>query len=325
MCRDTDPGFEGRRRAPRSGVRSEGCRLQVTGGSFHYPEPAPGNKHGHAIAAISATVRGGMDLGWAVASPSVDFTDTTTTSLADDPAAWPERFTIAGLTYQRFDLPQGAPPRPVWTQAARCDWLRRESEFDSGPYEQAARVFRQHGYTGEAEQILMAQRRHARQAGRPNPTWLRRAMEAAYATIGYRYRPSRVLWLLAALLVLVAISLEWPATQATLRATNGNGAVYTTSGFLTTSRGSATVSPNVHGSLRADACGDGQVRCFSPVLHAIDTVIPLITLDQRSTWYPDQHEPGGEFVLWWLNLATLLDWLLSSIFILSLARLSRSP
>jgi hypothetical protein len=57
-------------------------RLQLTGGSFHYPEPAPGNKHGHAIVAISATVRGGMDLGWAVASPSVDFTDTTTTSLA---------------------------------------------------------------------------------------------------------------------------------------------------------------------------------------------------------------------------------------------------
>jgi len=30
-------------------------------------------------------------------------------------------------------------------------------------------------------------------------------------------------------------------------------------------------------------------------------------------------------VLWWLNLATLLGWLLSSIFVLSLARLSRSP
>ncbi len=301
-----------------------GGRLQFTGGLFHCPESAPGNEHGHAIAAISATVRGGMDLGWAVASPSVDFTDTTTTSLADDPAAWPEYFTIAGLTYQRFELPQGSPPRPIWDQAARCAWLRCQSEFDSGPYEQAARVFRQHGYTGEAEQILMAQRRHARQVGRPNTTRLRRAAEAAYATIGYGYRPSRVLWLLAALLVLVAISLELPATQATLRATNGNGAVYTTSGFLRTSPGSGAVNRNVHSSLRTDACGDGQVRCFSPVLYAIDTVIPLITLDQRSTWYPDPHVPGGEFMLWWLNLATLFGWLLSSIFVLSLARLSRS-
>src|SRR2546425_2259374 len=35
--------------------------------------------------------------------------------------------------------------------------------------------------------------------------------------------PSRVLWLLGLLLVLVAASLEVPAGQATLRATNGNG------------------------------------------------------------------------------------------------------
>ena len=67
------------------------------------------------------------------------------------------------------------------------------------------------------------------------------------------------------------------------------------------------------------------MRCFSPVLYTIDTVVPLISLDQRSTWYPDPHAPGGEFLLLWLNLATLLGWLLSSIFVLSLARLSRSP
>ena len=67
------------------------------------------------------------------------------------------------------------------------------------------------------------------------------------------------------------------------------------------------------------------MRCFSPVLYAIDTVIPLISLDQRSTWYPDPHVRGGDLMLWWLNLATLLGWLLSSILALSLARLSRNP
>jgi hypothetical protein len=67
------------------------------------------------------------------------------------------------------------------------------------------------------------------------------------------------------------------------------------------------------------------VRCFSPVLYAIDTVVPLISLDQRATWFPDPHVSGGQLMLWWLNLATLLGWLLSSIFVLSLARLSRSP
>ncbi len=52
------------------------------------------------------------------------------------------------------------------------------------------------------------------------------------------------------------------------------------------------------------------------MLYAIDTVVPLISLDQRSTWYPDPHVSGGEVMLWWLNLATLLGWLLSSIFVL---------
>jgi hypothetical protein len=71
-------------------------------------------------------------------------------------------------------------------------------------------------------------------------------------------------------------------------------------------------------------CGDGQVRCFSPVLYAIDTVVPLISLDQRVTWYPDPRVRYGELMLWWLNLGTILGWLLSSIFVLSLARFSRS-
>ena len=86
-------------------------------------------------------------------------------------------------------------------------------------------MFRQHGYTRGAEQILIAQRRHARQVGRSSATWWRRAVNAVYATIGYGYRPARVLWVLGALLALVAVSLEVPAAQATLRATNGNGAV----------------------------------------------------------------------------------------------------
>jgi hypothetical protein len=132
-----------------------------------------------------------------------------------------------------------------------------------------------------------------------------------------------VLWLLAALLIAVIVSLELPANQATLRATNGNGDVYATTGLLSTAAARTGLASQA--GPRPDSCGGGQVRCFSPVLYAVDTVVPLISLDQRDTWYPDPFVPGGEFMLWWLNLATLLGWLLSSIFVLSLARLSRSP
>jgi hypothetical protein len=67
-------------------------------------------------------------------------------------------------------------------------------------------------------------------------------------------------------------------------------------------RYTATAPPidpaDLRGSSSADSCGDGEVRCLSPVLYAIDTVVPLISLDQRTTWYPDPHAPGGQLMLW---------------------------
>jgi hypothetical protein len=299
-------------------------RLHCTGGTFHCPRPSAVNVAGHAIEAIGATVRGSVDLGWAAVSPSVDFTDLTTSSLADDPVTWPERFTIAGMTYDRLERPEGAPPGTAWDQAARTRWLGRQATFDSGPYEQAAKVFRQHGYAREAERILIARSRHARGVRRPAARWPERAGGAVYAVIGYGYRPERVLWMLAGLLILTAATLTLPAAQATLRASNGNGQVYSTAGPLPAQATAGPPGTLSRGAPAADSCGDGQVRCFSPVLYAIDTVVPLISLDQRATWYPDPHARYGELMLWWLNLGTVLGWLLSSIFVLSLARFSRS-
>jgi hypothetical protein len=62
---------------------------------------------------------------------------------------------------------------------------------------------------------------------------------------------------------------------------------------------------------------------LNPLLYAVDTVIPLVSLDQRSTWHPDARAPDGTFLQWWLNAATVLGWLLSSVFVLSLASLAR--
>jgi hypothetical protein len=298
-------------------------RLICTQGTFDNPAPPGGDGSGDAIEAISATIRSGMDLGWKSISPSVDLTNTRTSFLADDPGMWPARFVIVGLTYDRFEQPQGSDARRPWDHVARAAWLSRQAAYDAGPYEQAARVFREHGYTAGAEAILIAQRRHARRvmAGRGAP--LRRALDTAYSTtVAYGFRPRRVLWLLAVLLILVIFSLEAPTTQATMRATTSAGVVYSTHGPAPGSGGPG-LAGRTPAIARSDACGGGQVRCFNPVLYAIDTVIPLVSLDQRSTWYPDPSLRDGAFMQWWLNAATLLGWLLSSIFVLSLARLSR--
>lgn len=302
-----------------------GGSLQLTDASFTCPGPFFRNARGHAIEAVSANVRGGMELAWTEASPSVDFTNASTSFLADDPGNWPSRFTISGFTYDRFEQPRGMIAGRPWDQVARSAWLSRQAMYDAGPYEQAARVFRQHGYTSAAESILIAQRAHARQLISGRGAAPRRVLDMLFgATVAYGYRPGRVLWLLAALLILVLGSLEIPAAQATLRATNSAGVVYTTHGALAVA--GVPSGPGRAGAAGAqpDVCGDGQVRCFSPVLYTIDSVVPLVSLDQRSVWYPDPHTPDGSFMEWWLNAATLLGWLLSSIFVLSLARLART-
>jgi hypothetical protein len=305
-----------------------GGRLECDGGSFTCPGPAERNEHGYAIEAVSATIRGGIHMASASISPGVDFTNAATTFLADDPGNWPARFVISGFTYDRFDQPQASSTNPAWDHAARCAWLNNQATYDAGPYEQAARVFRQHGYTNGAKAILIAQRRHARRAITGRWALPRRVLDTAYsATVSYGYRPGRVLWLLAILLILVTGTLLIPRTQSAMRATSA-GTVYTTQGPLRAPSGTspahdsmATATPR---QAPADACGNGQILCFNPLLYAIDTVIPLISLDQRSTWHPDARAPDGTFMQWWLNAATVLGWLLSSIFVLSLASLARS-
>lgn len=300
-------------------------RILCSRGSFTCPGPTEHNRRGHAIEVISANISAGMDLGWRSASPSADFTNTRTSFLADDPARWPGRFIISGFSYERLEQPQGLADIRTWDHAARCAWLRRQAAYDAGPYEQAARVFRQHGYADGAKAILIAQRRHARSAISGRCAGPRRALDTAYSlTVGYGYRPVRVLWLIAVLLILVTVTLQVPGARAAMRATTSAGAVYTTTGPLQPQSAGAAGPAVTPRKAHADACGDGQVRCFNPVFYAIDTVIPLVSLDQRATWYPDPATRGGTLLQWWLNIATILGWLLSSIFVLSLASLTRS-
>lgn len=295
-------------------------RLECDDGTFGCPGPNQRNEQGHAIEAISLHARGGMDLGWVRAGPSVDFTNADTTFLADNPARWPSRIFISGFTYDRFERSRSSAGGRPWDHAARSNWLARQAVYDAGPFEQAARVFREHGYTSAAETILISQRAQARELITGPAAGIRRALDGLFgASVAYGYRPGRVLWLLVVLLGLVITSLEVPATQATLRASTQSGIVYTTRGPL--AGNSASQSVVIPGS---DVCGGGQVRCFSPVLYAIDTVVPLVSLDQRAAWYPDPSVPEGTLMQWWLNIATILGWLLSSIFALSLARLARS-
>jgi hypothetical protein len=308
-------------------------RLDLRGGRFECPAPSARNPTGHAVEAVATTVRGGMYLDWAAATPSVDFTGATTTILADDPTNWPERFAISGFSYDRFAEPAAVDAGLAWDWHRRATWLDRQTVFDTGPYEQVARVFRQHGYAHEAERILIAQRGRAAliRPAHPIPLWrmmLRSAWLPINRSFGYGYRPWRALWMLISLLLLVLVTVNAPATRDAMRASDAQGDVYAPTGIVVTTTSSSatpsTFADRADVAPRADSCGDGQVRCFDSFFFAVDTVVPLVSLDQRATWYPDLHAPWGRFMEIWLYIATIFGWVLSSVFVLSFSRLVRN-
>ena len=290
-------------------------RLDLRGGRFV-------RRGSHdAIYAEAVVVRGGMYLGWTEVSPKVDFTDSRTTILADDPETWPPEFSVAGMTYERFG--QLTPLGPSnWDGPQRATWLGRQGSFDAGTYEQAARVFRQHGHLAAAEHLFISQRKHARRATTNHTAATTQGTVShrlAVRLIRVRLPPRpRRLALIVLLLTVFVLALT-PFGSGAMRATDPRGNVYTPNGrTVTVEPMPAPTQPP------ADTCGNGQVRCFDPFFYAVDTVVPLVSLGQRSTWYPNPYSPVGAALVWLLNAATLLGWILSSIVVVSFARLARN-
>jgi hypothetical protein len=264
------------------------------------------NPLGVALKARGASFRGGIDLGWKM-SGAVDLSDTETFALADRPDLdWPPESYIAGFTYERF-APSDTTGYAVWDAQARIAWLARLQPFDPRAWEQAAAVLRAAGDQDGADDILVAQRRHARRSGTLQQN--RRMWDVLQdATVRYGFRPQRALIALIALIAAVTLSLYIPAAQSSMRTTDEAAHVYVPN---------ARVPGTPPGP-----CGGGEVRCFSPFFYAVDTVVPIIDLKQRTTWYPS-GDSTGSLLTWWLNICTVLGWTASTVFALALTRLGR--
>jgi hypothetical protein len=321
-------GFTCRGRLVLNGAQIDGW-LDCEDGTFEAGHGSGSGAGDLALSARSAVVTRGMDLTWAACGPRVDFTAAATTTLIHETGRWPAHYAIGGLTYDRFRISERLGTDP-WDVDRVCEWLDG-AEFDTGAYEQAARVFRQHGRGTAAEDILIRQRDAARRAARDRaaagPTArmredARRSVDWAFGrAVGYGYRPGRALIALIALLVAGFALLSVPVVAGSLRASDDQGDVYGVHGRLA-SGSPVTVRPGP--PPRADSCGNGEVRCFNRLFYAVDTVIPLVDLKQRETWYPDAAAPWGRLTEEALDVATLLGWLLSSIVVLSFARLART-
>ncbi|MEU8661413.1 hypothetical protein [Actinoplanes philippinensis] len=288
-----------------------GGRLRADGATLTWsPGTEPPGGRGTAVDAVSAVIRGGVNLGWHVTSGGVDFTGASTAYLADRPDQdWPADSYLGGFAYERFEAVAWH-GEAVWDADARIAWLDRMTRFDPRAWEHLAAVLRTAGDVDGADTVLVAQRRRARRLR----TGRRRLFDLLQdVTVRYGFRPQRALYLLVALIAAVTAGLSVPGVQAQMRATDQNALVFTTAG--------ARPLPDEHEP--PGDCGDGKVRCLSPFFYAVDTVVPLIDLHQRSTWYPGS-ERDGVLLEWLLNLCTILGWIASTVFAVSFTRLGRS-
>jgi hypothetical protein len=280
-----------------------GGRLVCDGGTF-----VAGVIDGDRVSAVDAellTARAGIFLSWTVHGP-VDLTGATTTVLSDHPDGWGDAYRIGGLTYDRF----GAETGTAVDTTARIDWLLRQTRLDASSFEQLATYYRRRGQTVDAEHVLIARNRALRVRRAESGGWrnrVRNGLDRVWdLSVGYGYRAGRAGGLLLLLVVTTAAALSLPAATGTMRTTDEDNTVFSPQGPLG--------SPEAP----SGACGGGRVRCFQPVFYALDTVVPLIDLHQRSTWRPDRAASYGRHYEWGLNIAVLLGWASSSALVLGL-------
>jgi cytoskeletal protein CcmA (bactofilin family) len=112
--------------------------------------------------------------------------------LRDDPARWPERLHLDGLTYQVLE--------PQLPANKRLEWLTADPDgYSPQPYEQLAALYTGVGQPAEARRVLYAKEQRQRATVTP----LRRAWSYLQdMTVGYGYQPWRAaVWLVLLLAV----------------------------------------------------------------------------------------------------------------------------
>jgi uncharacterized protein YjbI with pentapeptide repeats len=129
-----------------------------------------------------ASLKGGVSLSFA-----------TVGSWLDNRETWPKRLDLAGFAYDEIEAPEVG-------INDRLGWIRREPGYSPQPYEQLAAVNRRAGNDAAARAVMIAKQRERRRSSlRRAARWPNSAWSFFLRwTIGYGYRPGRVLpWFLA--------------------------------------------------------------------------------------------------------------------------------
>jgi cytoskeletal protein CcmA (bactofilin family) len=296
-----DHGFtaHGRVRVPAMTIGND---LSCSDGRFDNPDAQALVVSGSRIAGTLVLHRGFR------ADGLVTLRGTTAGTLRDDRESWPQLMDIDGFHYEKLICP--APDRR-WR--ARREWLRRQREPNAEGYARLAAVYRSAGEESDARRTLMERHnallRPPRHWREHVPSGWRRVVGRAWRrvlryTIGHGYSPARSLLIAVPLVAALAVWLGHARAEDMLIATDETP---------------ATAAASADGDdVRSSDC-ESAYPCVQPVVYALDNVVPIVDLGQRSRWAPDQSRHGAE---WWdsgrwlaaaLWAASALGWILATL------------
>jgi hypothetical protein len=239
----------------------------------------------------------------------------TVDTFQDDAQSWPESLDIDGFRYERLVCPQSD---RGWR--ARSNWLRRQMAPSAQGYVHLADVYRSSGDETDARRILIERHNtllHPPDHWRdqlPQGPWelVRRGWRwLLRLTIGHGFAPGRSLLIAVPLVLLMAVWLTHARSHDMLVPMEETAGTTGTVGVPSPSD-----------------CDD-VYPCMQPFVYAVDTILPLPDLGQRTHWGPDQSQRGDTWfddgrvlaaALWTTNA---LGWVLGALVASSFTALVR--
>jgi len=258
--------------------------------------------------------------------------------LADDKDSWGERLVLDGFVYGGIigvacKAPTDAATRLAWLDKQRPEHSglnRDDADFRPQPWKQLAKVLREMGHTEDARQVTIAFEHRLRKANLIGQTpkhwgklnsWVYRNVSRGghwlfWVFTGYGYRPLRLLgwmfgvWLVCAMFYWYAAAEKGVfAPSDPLVFQNPNYAACVPGYVAPTppSAGTASASPVIQGAGNWYLCEKlpEEYSGFSPLAYSMDVILPLVDLQQESSWSPLIPTPKG---VWYQELFSIFDW-----------------
>lgn len=268
-----------------------GGQLSLSGGQFSHPD-------GNALSINRAKIG------------NLHFTETSIETsgdcslvgahigyLQDRPAAWLafDKIQLLDLTYDRIN-------HAHWTTKQRLEWLQKDDTHQNQPYEQFATISRAQGDERRARKVLIA--KHTRQwLAQP---WYTRLPGLLFGgLLGYGYRPlQRTVPLLLALYLLGAF---WLLPQAR----DHHAVIATRVPVHTTTTAASAQNGQPLQPIVATMHCPADYPCFSSWAYTLDVLVPLVNTHQTDYWTVISR-PGDRGAIWYIRLAPMLGWILST-------------